>query len=475
MEELADLQRTLKIARNQNMDTNQKDQLNTLELANVKLSKKNKNLKLNLQKEKQKKTALENTKIDHMNKIKELQEQIQQIQNNNKVVQTEARIEMKESARRKEQMRHRYEEKQRDNRKRFENRMKFMEMENEHLKGNIKVLQEQLTADLPPLENVETNNKLQKKDAKTTVKQEIIQGKKGNMQRRVQTLAEAVATIHQLLSVPKIPSERGYDYTIQILSPTASKLKEAVKCHWNDFLQTNHPVVRIVTYVKDMPKNVTPERLQKTLDRWIKSEEKGQMCPLDKSHMIEVKNIPNTDQRKTLRGQKGVFATKRIKAGTVLAPYRSMILSDKEYAGSWGPLEEMQYEMYHIEITTKVTDWFHAEQTLAASAFHHGNWTKYANDIRIEDPFNSYDLEKPQNKPNVALIEVTYKAWPYTFLVSLKSIRKGQELLLNYGDDYWEAMRNIKERHDTFKSIVVRLEESLKDCHGFSKKRPVVL
>merc|ERR1712087_1089923 len=128
VEELTDLQKTQKIARNQSIDASQKAQLNKFETVIAKLSKTNKSLRSKIRKEQQKKVALENINIDQLNKMKELEDQVQQTLNNNRVVQTEARIEMKENARKNSQIKQEYEERQRENRKIYENRIRYMEM-----------------------------------------------------------------------------------------------------------------------------------------------------------------------------------------------------------------------------------------------------------------------------------------------------------------------------------------------------------
>jgi len=62
------------------------------------------------------------------------------------------------------------------------------------------------------------------------------------------------------------------------------------------------------------------------------------------------------------------------------------------------------------------------------------------NDVSI-DPFASNGLNV--REPNVTFWEVMYRGWPYMFVGSLTDIRKGDELCIAYGEDYWEGMRSV--------------------------------
>ena len=41
-------------------------------------------------------------------------------------------------------------------------------------------------------------------------------------------------------------------------------------------------------------------------------------------------------------------------------------------------------------------------------------------------------------KPNLEFVEYVVKGWPYLFAVAKQDIKTGEELLLDYGEDYWE-------------------------------------
>ena len=57
------------------------------------------------------------------------------------------------------------------------------------------------------------------------------------------------------------------------------------------------------------------------------------------------------------------------------------------------------------------------------------------------NPFASNGLKV--REPNVAFWEVIYHGWPYIFVGSLTDIRKGDELCIEYGEDYWEGMSSV--------------------------------
>ncbi|KAJ3410922.1 hypothetical protein HDV05_003015 [Chytridiales sp. JEL 0842] len=69
------------------------------------------------------------------------------------------------------------------------------------------------------------------------------------------------------------------------------------------------------------------------------------------------------------------------------------------------------------------------------------NWATELNDIRI-DPFDRKTPNRAKLSANMVTMEVIILGWPYHFLVSLCNIRPGEELLLDYGSNYWKVMRD---------------------------------
>ena len=43
--------------------------------------------------------------------------------------------------------------------------------------------------------------------------------------------------------------------------------------------------------------------------------------------------------------------------------------------------------------------------------------------------------------PNVRFCKVFDRGWPHLFIVSISELKSGDELLLDYGEEYWESRR----------------------------------
>jgi hypothetical protein len=48
---------------------------------------------------------------------------------------------------------------------------------------------------------------------------------------------------------------------------------------------------------------------------------------------------------------------------------------------------------------------------------------------------------------NLVFVEVLYKGWPYVFVATVKSVAAGDELLLDYGDQYWSSRARRSKGH----------------------------
>ena len=101
-------------------------------------------------------------------------------------------------------------------------------------------------------------------------------------------------------------------------------------------------------------------------------------------------------------------------------------------------------------------------QTLLLDGYDGGNSSCMINDYRanpFHDPHTSEALaEQPpvvgeaevatgtprgtSTAPNVRFCKVYDRGWPYLFIVSLRHLSAGEELLVDYGEDYWESRRH---------------------------------
>jgi len=73
-------------------------------------------------------------------------------------------------------------------------------------------------------------------------------------------------------------------------------------------------------------------------------------------------------------------------------------------------------------------------------ALLHGNETALINDAR-PDPLTQPMLDPTDPQPNVMVVEVEVGGWVFPFAVATADVGPGQELLLDYGQEYWEGRR----------------------------------
>eukprot|EP00939_MAST-03C_sp_MAST-3C-sp1_P002828 g2828.t1 len=76
----------------------------------------------------------------------------------------------------------------------------------------------------------------------------------------------------------------------------------------------------------------------------------------------------------------------------------------------------------------------------------HGNVTMLVNDCSVQKKSGASGCDKV--KQNCEFREVTYWGFPYVAICAVRPIRKGQELLLDYGAGYWNHQRSIAENFD---------------------------
>eukprot|EP00667_Euglena_gracilis_P023598 EG_transcript_26749 len=162
---------------------------------------------------------------------------------------------------------------------------------------------------------------------------------------------------------------------------------------------------------------------------------------------LEVRQIPEDDPRTELRGQFGVFATDAIPAYSVIGHYKSWAGSEDEYYRQpVSPLHWIHFDSYCYmsEGTVLVNG---RQQPLYYSAYAVGNHTQFINDCRF-DPFSV--SVSPQRSPlNCAFAEVLRHGRLYVIVLSVRPVAPGEELLLDYSDAYWDAIRADRKRWET--------------------------
>ena len=72
-------------------------------------------------------------------------------------------------------------------------------------------------------------------------------------------------------------------------------------------------------------------------------------------------------------------------------------------------------------------------------------WPTFGNETQIIN-----DGKRDHRTPNVGWMELTYRGWPYVFVVALsKGVKKGDELLIDYDDmQYWQTREEVAREYD---------------------------
>ena len=83
---------------------------------------------------------------------------------------------------------------------------------------------------------------------------------------------------------------------------------------------------------------------------------------------------------------------------------------------------------------------------LALDGYDGGGLACFINDFRpnpYRDPATTAALAQAGAQgsaaPNCRFVKVLEQGWPYLFVVSNRTLRAGEELLLDYGDEYWAS------------------------------------
>lgn len=186
-----------------------------------------------------------------------------------------------------------------------------------------------------------------------------------------------------------------------------------------------------------------------------------------KSKACEVRDVPDTDPRVGLRGQKTLYAAEAIRRSDVLMPYQGYLCFESEYEMLSSPLTKLDYERYTCEVFTEVEPPAGHEGSLVLVGYGFGNQSLYINDPVI-DPYSRAAVTVAE--PNVQLWEVTYRGWPYVFVGALRNIAVGEELFMNYSRTYWDGIALQQQMHTSLQRallpIVEEVEAYQRRCGG---------
>ena len=165
--------------------------------------------------------------------------------------------------------------------------------------------------------------------------------------------------------------------------------------------------------------------------------------------------IGSADPRVGLRGGMGCRAVADVPSGTVVGVYTGHVFTHAEKfntpailkaKASDGPSRaEWLAESFTAEFTSfNASRGLERHDILAVCALDFPGVCHRANEGLI-DPFGRAATESVA-KPNAEYVEAEVHGWPLVFVVTIAALRCGEEVVVSYGDAYWELMTDFRER-----------------------------
>jgi len=124
----------------------------------------------------------------------------------------------------------------------------------------------------------------------------------------------------------------------------------------------------------------------------------------------------------------GVFATEDIEEGQMIGEYTGVICTTRQMTKRDGK-QAADYAWDYPKNPKIVDEHGHCikkSKELSVDAFHEGNFTRFVN--------HSY-------YPNVMVLDVPYNNQWHVIYVAFKPIKKGEQLFVNYGKEYWSSRK----------------------------------
>lgn len=154
------------------------------------------------------------------------------------------------------------------------------------------------------------------------------------------------------------------------------------------------------------------------------------------SEWLEVGTIKDDDARVDLRGQQGVFAKKDIPTDTFLGIFSGEYLDLNKLGVEKKLMDDLDAQSYSLGIKSKLKGIPYSININGALGDH------------ITKKFNANRCGKSgrPREANIDWVMVHYGNCPLAVFRSIKEIKIQQELLLDYGEDYWKTLKEAEDR-----------------------------
>ena len=141
---------------------------------------------------------------------------------------------------------------------------------------------------------------------------------------------------------------------------------------------------------------------------------------------IEIRTIDKSDPRIPLRGQDGAFAKRTIPKDTVLGIYTGGYITEDEFKALYNVQQQNEINRYAFNLAY-TNDYM---EGLFLDGYE-------GNELSCLNANKTYKEGEIPKKANVIANYYTYQGWRYVVYYSLDTIAQDDELLFDYGEDYW--------------------------------------
>jgi len=218
---------------------------------------------------------------------------------------------------------------------------------------------------------------------------------------------------------------------------------------------------------------------KRTMSHFLELERQGKqiLCP-----GVVARKVADNDPRGSLRGQMGLYVKHgwRLPRHTVLGPYIGTILEEGNL-GIMNLPERLERERYtytfgqlapRVEKAAARTSGSKSDDeagpdaadvlpevlTLISDGMMEGNLLRTINDFR-DDPIRQPHGSTRDRTKNCMFVEVHHHGWPYVFVVLTKELVGGDEVLIDYGQAYWEGHEQRDKRLTFCESVKSQIEK----------------
>ncbi|KAJ3330383.1 hypothetical protein HDU76_005797 [Blyttiomyces sp. JEL0837] len=295
----------------------------------------------------------------------------------------------------------------------------------------------------------------------------ILCGKDGQPRPYLTLLARNLFHRATLAWIKEVTGDKNpHELAIKYCDQDDAEQYRIAKCH---YISPKTGKVKILEGCEALGKALV-EHIHGTLDLTIICKNPAPYYqPFEIMSFVEEVDAPPNDPRKI---RKLVRATQKIPLGTIIGMYEGRVeLEQEPYvldAEKLSEFDQLIGDDVLKEVGTLNTVTIEDGQTYLRSNVlidGHRNcgmyaWVTEMNDCR-KDPMGSSIKLKEGEECNIKFIELKIMGWSYFFAFAVKDIDYHEELLIDYGENYWSIVKQWKRDDDVIKKLLKPLHDGI--------------